>query len=90
MKFTEFLNEAKERYTLVAFIDLNKDDDKDVKSALKDNDDKELIKILINNYEVENEKVDSLEKQNIKNFKYKEYHAQYNDVVNTISLYEVN
>lgn len=90
MKFTEFLNEAKERYILVAFIDLNKDDDKDVISALKDNDDKELIKILINNYEVENEKVDSLEKQNIKNFKYKEYHAQYNDVVNTISLYEVN
>lgn len=90
MKFTEFLNEAKERYTLVAFIDLNKDDDEDVKSALKDNDDKELIKLLINNYEVENEKVESLEKLNIKNFKYKEYHAQYNDVVNTVSLYEVD
>ena len=57
---------------------------------MKNNDDKELIKYLIHNYEYEPETVESLEKLNVKNFIYKEYIAQYNDVVNTVSVYEIS
>lgn len=74
---------------LVAFVELDsirKSAADEIISLIKDRDDKELIKHITYNYEVEPEPA-KLEKLNVKTFKYKEYTLQYNDVTNTVSVY---
>ena len=86
---TKILFEKSAELELVAFVELDsirKSKADEIKSLIKSGDDKELIKYVTYNYEVEPESAE-LEKSNVKTFKYKEYTLQYNDVVNTVSVY---
>lgn len=81
--------EKKDELELVAFVELDsirKSASDEILSLIKDRDDKELIKHVLYNYEVEPESAE-LEKRNVKTFKYKEYTAQYNDVVRSVAVY---
>jgi hypothetical protein len=98
MSFIKFLNEKNDSKVffekssgleLVAFVELDsirKSDADEIISLIKDRDEKELIKHITYNYEIEHEPAE-LEKLNVKTFKYKEYTLQYNDVTNTVSVY---
>jgi hypothetical protein len=98
MSFIKFLNEKNDSKVffekssgleLVAFVELDsirKSDADEIISLIKDRDEKELIKHITYNYEIEHEPAE-LENLNVKTFKYKEYTLQYNDVTNTVSVY---
>lgn len=87
MKFVEFLNESKSKYALVAKVDLTKCKNKDqILALIKDKDDKELIKHINLNHEVNRNEVDSLPSG--VSFRYKEYTAKYDEAKQIVSIFE--